>query len=42
MEEWDVAVPTRQQWRDKNRGLLLALSACLALWAVAIWVMVKP
>ncbi len=43
MEEWDQAVTTtRQEWRDKNRGLLIALSACLALWATAIWLIVGP
>jgi hypothetical protein len=42
MIEQDDAVMTRHEWREKNRGLLLALSACLALWATAIWLIVKP
>jgi hypothetical protein len=42
MDELEIAVSTRQEWREKNRGLLIALSACLALWAVAIWMVVKP
>lgn len=31
---------TRQEWRDKNRGLVVALGACLAIWSVAIWFLV--
>ncbi|HZT51824.1 MAG TPA: hypothetical protein VFA22_07825 [Stellaceae bacterium] len=40
MEDFDMSVSTRQEWREKNRGLLIALSACLAIWAFAIWMVV--
>ena len=42
MTEHEEVAATRQEWRDKNRGLLIALSACLALWAAAIWLIVRP
>ncbi len=42
MIEREEAATTRQEWREKNRGLLIALSACLALWAAAIWLIVRP
>ena len=40
MDEWDIAVTSPQEWREKNRGLMVALSACLALWIVAILLVV--
>jgi len=41
MEELEIVVPSPEQWREKNRGLLIALSACLMVWAVAIWLVVR-
>ncbi len=42
MEELDIIVPSPEQWRGKNRGLLIALSACFMVWIVAIWLVVRP
>lgn len=42
MDEWDGGVATHAEWRERNRGLMLALSACLALWLFAIWLVVRP
>lgn len=41
MEELDTVVASSEQWRGKNRGLLLALSACFMVWLVAIWLVVR-
>ena len=41
MEDWDRMVTSPGEWRDKNRGLMLALSACLALWIFAIWLVIR-
>lgn len=40
MDEWDGQVSDLTEWRDRNRGLMVALSACLALWIVAIMLLV--
>ncbi|HXQ52895.1 MAG TPA: hypothetical protein VN802_17520 [Stellaceae bacterium] len=42
MEDWDGSVTTPEEWRDRNRGLMVALSACLAIWAFAIWLFIRP
>ena len=42
MDDLDGGVATKAEWRDRNRGLTLALSACLALWIFAIWLVVRP
>ncbi len=42
MDELDRHVATQAEWRERNRGLVLALSACLALWIFAIWLMIRP
>lgn len=36
MDDYETVATTKQEWRDKNRGLTVALSACLALWLFAI------
>jgi flagellar biogenesis protein FliO len=41
MEDLEAVVTTQEEWREKNRGLTVALSACLALWIVAIWLVVR-
>jgi hypothetical protein len=40
MDELDGGVATKAEWRERNRGLMLALTACLALWVFAIWLVV--
>jgi hypothetical protein len=42
MDDWDGGVTTLEEWRERNRGLMVALSACLALWVIAIWYMIRP
>jgi hypothetical protein len=42
MEDWDGSVTRLEEWRDKNRGLMVALSACLAIWVIAIWLFIRP
>jgi hypothetical protein len=42
MEDLEAVVTAQEEWREKNRGLTVALSACLALWIVAIWLVVRP
>jgi hypothetical protein len=41
MEDWDRPVTSPAEWREKNRGLMVALSACLALWVAAIWLVIR-
>jgi hypothetical protein len=41
MEDWDGTVTSPAEWREKNRGLMVALSACLALWIAAIWLLIR-
>jgi len=40
MKDWDGDVSSLGEWRDRNRGLMVALSACLALWIVAIMLVI--
>ncbi len=42
MEDWERSVTTPEEWRERNRGLMLALTACLAMWVFAIWLVVRP
>ncbi len=37
MDDPDGGVATQAEWRERNRGLMLALTTCLALWVFAIW-----
>lgn len=37
MDERDGGVATQAEWHERNRGLMLALSACVGLWLFAIW-----
>ncbi|HUB94438.1 MAG TPA: hypothetical protein VL993_00885 [Stellaceae bacterium] len=41
MEDLDGTVTSPAEWREKNRGLMLALSACLALWLFTIWLVIR-
>lgn len=41
MEDLDGQVSNLAEWRDRNRGLMVALSACLALWIVAISLLMR-
>jgi hypothetical protein len=40
MQDWDGEAGGLAEWRDRNRGLTVALSACLALWIIAITALV--
>jgi hypothetical protein len=42
MDDREFTVTTQEEWREKNRGLMVALTACLALWIVAIWLVLRP
>jgi hypothetical protein len=42
MDELDGGVATQAERQERNRGLMLALVACLALWLFAIWLVIRP
>jgi len=42
MDDGDWGVTTHAEWREKNRGFMVALSVCLAIWLAGIWLMVRP
>jgi hypothetical protein len=42
MDDGDWGATTLEEWRRKNRGLVWALSVSVAIWALGIWVMVRP
>ncbi len=41
MDDGDLGVTTLEEWREKNRGFMVALSICLAIWVLGIWLMVR-
>jgi len=42
MDDWRMIRAQEAEWRERNRGLLLALGACLAMWTIAIWWLLRP
>jgi hypothetical protein len=41
MEDRDISVTSPEEWRERNRGFMFALSACLALWVGVLWLIVR-
>jgi len=41
MDDGDRGVATLEEWREKNRGFMVALSLCLAVWVIGIWMLIR-
>ena len=42
MDDRDRAFTTLEEWREKNRGFVVALGVSLAVWMFGIWLMIRP
>jgi hypothetical protein len=42
MDDWQITRSSHADWRERNRGLMFALGACMAMWAVALWWLIRP